>query len=361
MGGAERQLVLLARGLASRGIHTTILTFYNEGQLLHEVDDPAIRVSSLRKSGRWDAVAFLIKLFMYFWREKTAIIYSFLPGANVMAAGASLFLPQARFIWGVRASNMDPSRYDWLSRAFYFLETKLSSRPASIIANSKAGRDFNVQRGFPAEKIFVIGNGIETERFFFDDAKRTQMRLRWGVDQGEMLVGIVARLDPMKDHKTFLRASSIAAAKRHNLRFVCVGDGPPKYREELHAFAVKLGLSEKVIWADACRDMVALYSALDLFVLSSAFGEGFPNVVAEAMACERCCIVTDVGDSASVVGEWGTVVPVSDPLSLAQAIIAHCDLEKSATTTRGRNARRRVQDRFSTQNMVSDTIAVLFR
>jgi glycosyltransferase involved in cell wall biosynthesis len=129
----------------------------------------------------------------------------------------------------------------------------------------------------------------------------------------------------MKDHPTFLAAAHALAAKRGDVRFVCIGDGPPRYRESLKRRAAELGLTDRLIWAGHRSDMPAVYGAFDVLVSSSAFGEGFPNVVAEAMACGTPCVVTDVGDSAEVVGDLGRVVPPGDAPTLAEAVGAVLD------------------------------------
>ena len=134
------------------------------------------------------------------------------------------------------------------------------------------------------------------------------MRLEWGIAECEKLIGQVGRLDPMKDHSTFLKAAALLAHERKDVRFVCVGEGPTGYRDELYSLAKTLGLASRLIWAGSRRDMPAVYNAFDVAVSSSRWGEGLPNVIAEAMACGVPCVVTDVGDSAFVVDKLGVVV-----------------------------------------------------
>jgi glycosyltransferase involved in cell wall biosynthesis len=166
--------------------------------------------------------------------------------------------------------------------------------------------------------MMVIHNGIDTSWFYPDPEGRELARKEWGVSDKEKLIGLVARLDPIKDHLTFIKASALLS-DRSNIRFVCVGDGPDDYKNELKAFSEEKGVGDLFIWKDSCRDMPAAYNALDMLV-SSSYGEGFPNVLGEAMACGVPCVVTDVGDSARIVGDMGEVVPPKDPKALAQGI-----------------------------------------
>jgi len=106
-------------------------------------------------------------------------------------------------------------------------------------------------------------------------------------------------------------------------RFVLVGSGQPEYSRRVRALIDELGLGARVVLAGQRADMPAVYSALDVLCLNSAYGEGFPNVVAEALACGTPCVVTDVGDAAllaNAAGAAGLVVPPGKPEELAVAL-----------------------------------------
>ncbi len=117
---------------------------------------------------------------------------------------------------------------------------------------------------------------------------------------------------------------------------------------ELKALAERLGIARAVIWAGARDDMPAVYSALDV-ATSSSYGEGFPNVIGEAMACGVPCVVPDVGDSAFFVHGTGFVVPPRDPRALADAWRRMLGLSEEARAELGSKARQRVRDGFSVE------------
>jgi glycosyltransferase involved in cell wall biosynthesis len=144
--------------------------------------------------------------------------------------------------------------------------------------------------------------------------------MEWGVRDDEKLVGVVARLDPMKDHATFLKAAGIVAASHERVKFACVGDGSDACRRELVRLAHEWGIADRIIWASARHDVWRVYNALDLAVSASRFGEGFPNAVAEAMATGVPCVVTDVGDSAAIVADTGWICAPRDSRAIADAI-----------------------------------------
>ena len=181
------------------------------------------------------------------------------------------------------------------------------------------------------------------------------MRAKWKLGEHEILVGLVGRLDPMKDHPVFLEAASNIARVRRDVRFVCVGDGPADYAEALKQHAAALGLTNQLMWVGARDDMPAVYSALDIASSSSSYGEGFSNTTAEAMACGVPCVVTDVGDSALIVGDTGSVVAPGDRDALAAAIQRLADLPREERRMLGDACRVRVVSEFGIDRLVQRT------
>jgi len=197
----------------------------------------------------------------------------------------------------------------------YRSEAWLARRADLIIVNAYAVRADTVVRGMPRDRVAVAPNGIDTEAMRPDPAAGRALRRAWQISDGAFVIGCAARLDPMKDHANLLQAAARFAEAE--ARFVCVGDGPSAYRRELEALAHSLGLAARVTWAGEIGDMKAAYNAFDIATLSSAFGEGFPNVIGEAMACGIPMAATDVGDARAIVGAYGEIVPPGHPERLA--------------------------------------------
>jgi glycosyltransferase involved in cell wall biosynthesis len=357
-GGAETQMTVLANGLARSGHPVILLVMYQGGPLLERLS-PAVRVRCLEKRGRWDVVGFLRRLFSVLAEEKPDLLYAFMPVANLLACLAKVRLPNLRVTWGVRASDVDLTHYDWLSRLTYWFERRFSRFPDLIISNSAAGRRYAIAQGFPSnDRFVVIPNGIDVEHFRPDAVLRQAVRTEWGVSPKEVLVGIVGRLDPMKDYPTFLKAAEILAGQRQGMRFVSVGAGSPDYLERLREQARCLGLEGKMIWAGRRADLPAVYNALDLLV-SSSFGEGFSNVLGEAMACGVPCVATDVGDAREILGDAGIVVARRDPEALANGIMALLDRLSFEQVSLCVAARRHISENFSVETLVRRTKAAL--
>ena len=355
VGGAETQLVALAIRL-QREFSVSVVTFYSGGVLEAPLRDAGVPVHTVNKQGRWDLVRFVARLRAKLIDLAPQVIHSYLGPPNLMAA---ILRPRgSRLVWGIRASDMDLRHYDWTWSATFRAERLLSGVPDRIVANSDAGRRHVIQAGFRQDRLIVIPNGIDVDRFRPDHPGSSALRAEWLAGTAGPLVGVVARLDPMKDHETFLRAAAQFAAVAPSARFVIVGTGSDSYCMSLKERARALGLVGQLVWAGQRRDIPSVLGALDIVSLSSAFGEGFPNVVGEAMACSRLCAVTDVGDAAIVVGECGAVVPRRDPDALAAAWRRLMDLSPAHRSELGALARARVVNQFSVDAMVARTSAM---
>ena len=357
IGGAERQLVALATNLDRNKFDVTVLTLYGVGEFLKDLTRAGVRTVSLNKKGRWDLSSITRHLMRVIRELKPDILHSYLPGQNLLAVMAKAALPGTRIVWGVRHSNLNDCQRDWLSRVNCRAEIWLSRFPDLIIFNSVAGHNYHLAAGFAGKRMVVIPNGIDTDRFAPDPEEGLRCRATWGVHSSSLAIGIVGRLDRIKDHETFLRAAAIFSRSRADTRFICVGSGPDEYLRELRQLAAVLGLSDKMIWLGSLKEMPSAYNALDI-CCSSSFGEGLSNAIAEAMACGVPCVVTDVGDSALVVGDTGVVVPRRNPEMLAAGLTTLAD-RMTQNPALGGVARMRIESRFSMSALISKTSEAL--
>jgi glycosyltransferase involved in cell wall biosynthesis len=315
VGGSQRQLALLAAGLARRGHDVAVVVLYAGGALEALLAGSGVRLLNLGKSSRWHVLAPLRQLRRILLSERPGVIYAFLPAQTTLAA----LLPrgEAKLVFGLRAAGMQPEHYDALSALTYRSEAWLGHRADLIIANARAVRTNAIARGLPADRTAVVPNGIDTEIMRPDITAGRALRRTWGLSDDVFVIGCVARLEPMKDHATLLSAAASLARESADTRFVCVGDGP--LREELKQRADSLGLADRLRWVGELAEMRAAYNAFNFATLSSAFGEGFPNVIGEAMACGIPVAATDIGDARLIVGRLGEVVPPRNPDLLCAA------------------------------------------
>jgi glycosyltransferase involved in cell wall biosynthesis len=320
-GGAQRQLVELAIGLQRARWKVTVATFYPGGALETVLLGAGVPVVSLHKRGRWDVLGFMWRLVQLIRRERPQFVKGYLVMSNVVLSVIRPVIRDTRVIWGVAASDMDLRYYDLLSKTEFRLSILLSRFAHLIVANSEAGRKYHIAQGYCPARMVVIPNGIDVEQFRRSDSVRAELRAEWKIPPHVALIGLVGRIDPMKDHANFLRAAAQIARAHPAARFVCVGPGTGSYRDDMLALTDALHLGGRLTWAGERTDMSRVYNALDLLV-SSSRTEGLPNVVAEAMATGVPCVVTDVGDSARIVGKHGWVCRPGDSDALARAMAA---------------------------------------
>ena len=359
-GGAQRQLAELVRRLDKTRFEVTVLTFYPGGLLWSDVEQaPDVRLVSLDKAGRWDVVRFGIRLLGFLRRLQPDVVHPYLEMANVLGwiGGRAA---RAKVVWGVRTSNMHLGRYDWLYRASLRISTVLSRYVDLVIFNSRAGLRHHVDAcGFHPGNTAVVLNGIDTERFRPLPEARRCTRQAWGVEDSDFLLGLVGRLDPMKDHDTLLEAAARLAARRPHIRLVCVGDGPEESARRLAESPAARALGDRLRWESARPDVECVLSALDCLVLSSAYGEGIPNVVAEAMAAEVPCVVTDVGDAAALLADPERTVHPADPEALASTCQRLVDRSADGRRRLAAVDRRRIVEHFGTDRLVQRTAELL--
>lgn len=357
-GGAERQLLELVKALDPQQFEISVVCFYGGGPLAEELLTHQVNLIDLGKRSRWDLFSFFWRLIWQFRQLQPQILHGYLGTANLLAVFLKPLLPKTKIVWGVRASDMDLDRYDWLSRLLFRWECHLARFADRIIVNSQAGLNYHVACGFPKAKMTVIPNGIDTERFRPDPEAGDCLRQEWGIPQDAIAIGLIARLDPIKDHPTFLKAAAELIPTHPSLWFLCIGGGPEDYATSLQQMARELGIRQQLLWLGSQADMPAAYNACTIATLTS-ISEGFSNAIGEAMACDIPCVVTDVGDSAWIVGETGKVVPPQAPTELAAGWVEL--LGEMQDSPNRQSPRQRIVDCFSVARLAERTAEVLNR
>ena len=354
-GGAERQLVVLANELAKRGHSVAIAVFYSGFPLEKEIDCSRVRLIPLEKRSRWDLLSLYWTLLRVVQRERPDVLHGWMSDPNLVATMVRFLYPKAHVFWCIRSSNLEMI-LDRVARTVCWFERRLSRFADCIVVNSWAGFNHSVSRGFPPERMVHIPNGIDVNRLYSDPPAGQRVRTGWGFTASERLIGLVGRLDPIKDHAVFLKAAARLERELPEVRFVCLGDGPADYRRKLQGISRDLGLEQKVLWFPPRPDVRAVYNALDVVCLCS-LSEGFPNVIGEAMACGTHCVVTDVGDSRFLVGDAGVVVPPNDPEALAEGLRQAL----TAVTNSNKQGRQRILEHFTVTHLADRTEKALLR
>ncbi|VFR20701.1 Lipid carrier : UDP-N-acetylgalactosaminyltransferase / Alpha-1,3-N-acetylgalactosamine transferase PglA; Putative glycosyltransferase [plant metagenome] len=353
-GGAEAVLLRLVEGAAEPARHT-VVSLTDEGVHGARLRKAGAHVHALgMPRGRLTLPGFL-SLRKLIRKQQPDVVQTWMYHADLVGGLAARLAGVKAVSWGVRNSGAHLEKSSFSARMVLRMCARLSSwLPARIVYCAQAARERHEQMGYAPGKGEVIQNGYDLSRFAPDTAARERQRAEWGVRPDDRLLGSVARWDPLKDHDNLLAA--LAELRRDparaNVRCVLVGRGMAAENTDLLGRLAALGLSDAVILAGPTDDVPAAMNALDLHVLSSR-AEGFPNVVAEAMACGTPCVVTDVGDAAAIVGEPERVAPPENSRALAKAMArALDDLDAQGRQALGEACRNRVASQYGLPMML---------
>ncbi|MGF1544242.1 MAG: glycosyltransferase [Parvularculaceae bacterium] len=250
-------------------------------------------------------------------------------------------------VWNVRHSLADIRHEKPMTQAILGLCKRLSGRPAAIVYNSRVARAQYKGYGFCDERARVVPNGFPVDALKPDPAARARLAAVFGLKDDAPTVAMIARQHPMKDLRNFLLAIEKTRAEGRDPHLILVGQGMEDLPSDMQALLERAAPAGRRRQSGHRTDVADRLAGVDVLALPSAWGEGFPNVVGEAMACGVPAVVTDVGDSAWIVGDAGRAVPPGDPDALAAALSSVLDLDPAARRALGLAGRARIVEAFS--------------
>jgi glycosyltransferase involved in cell wall biosynthesis len=311
-GGAEGMLTRLVTRCDPARFHSVVVSMTDGGTMGPEIAAAGIALRTLNiRRGLPDPRA-LWRLRRVLREFQPDILQTWLYHADLLGLAVWRLGWVPHVLWNLRCSESIGSE---IVRR---LLARWSGLPDAVIVNSLDGQRFHeTMLGYRPKRWVHLPNGFDTAALRPSPADRVQRRAELGLDDEAIAILSPARYHPMKDHATFLAAAGRLAATHENVRFVLVGAGITAENRELTELIAANGVGGRVLLLGERRDLAALYPACDVVTLSSAFGEGFPNVLGEAMGLGIPCVATDVGDAAAIVGDTGIIVPPRDPAALA--------------------------------------------
>lgn len=338
-GGAEISLTKLILNTSCYDHHViTLLELGPLADLLrdHHIPVTALNLNNNKIKGLWRLKTLLQQL-------NPDILQSWLYRSDLIGLVFGKWCGIQKIFWNIRCSDALA-----LSRSHFLKIAAFCSRfPNGIVVNSLSGKTFHEQVGYQPLKWHLIPNAFDIERFKPCSIKREITRKRLGIKDDHFLIGLVARFDVLKDHRTFLQSAQLVRFKIPYAKFICVGKG---INQSSFTYLIPEGLKDHLYLLDDQRDLSFFYPALDLKVLTS-LSEGFPNVLGEAMSCGIPCIATNVGDCAALIDDTGFVVPAQNPQALAEMILRFINLETKQNLSF--KARQRIINHFSLEKMIN--------
>lgn len=353
-GGAEMMLYKLLTRMDRARFENIVVSLIGRGTLAERIEDLGVMVHSMgMKPGRISFYRFL-RLVRLLRNLRPDIIQGWMYHGNLSAQLSAIFLPaKIPVLWNIRGDHTDLGSEKFLTALTIWLGARLSRLPAKIINNSQTSALSHKQKlGYCNVNLVIILNGFDTDLFTPSSDARIRFRSELKLREETLLIGLVGRYHPMKDHANFLRAAALLLKTYPDVHFVLVGKDVDFSNAELMEKIRALRLTGAVHLLGMRSDLSYVTAAFDIASSASSFAEGFPNVIGEAMSCGVPCVVTGVADSADIVGDTGIVVPPRDPNSLANAwarIIAMSADERNAL---GLAARERIVTFFSIEKVV---------
>lgn len=345
MGGAEQMLRKLVTRMDRERFRCVVVSMTERGPIGEKIARAGVPVFQLGMGRGKPTPAGLSRFYRLLKRESVDIIQSWLYHADLFGLFVGRVAEVKRVVWGIRCSDMRLRKYRPLTAMVVRLCGVLSPLADAIVVNSREGARVHRKRGYLTDRMVLIPNGFDTVAFQPDDGARGRLLNELGLPGDVKLVGLIARFDLMKDHPNFLRAAALLAGREPASHFVMVGRGITPGNKVL-ASHVPEGLAGRIHMLGERDDVASIAAALDIATSSSAFGEGFSNTIGEAMACGVPCVVTDVGDSAMIVGDTGVVVPPGDSEALAQGWRRILDMDPEERAAMGAKARERIQTEY---------------
>ncbi len=347
-GGAEGTLDRLVEGMDRARFASVVVSMTDAGTIGRRIAESGIQLETLRmRRGAADPRG-LLRLHRILRRHRPAILQTWLYHADLLGLAAQRLSRDAPLLlWNIRCTELVGTG------AVLALLRRCSSLPRAIIFNSDAGRRYHQRLGYRPKRWELLPNGFDTAALRPDSAARQRLRAGLGVDDRAVVIGMSARYHPMKDHTTFFAAAARLAARQPQLVLLLAGAGVDNANRDLAQTIARHGPLPPLKLLGDRRDINAVYPAFDIATLTSAFGEGFPNVLGEAMACGVPCIATDSGDAAAIIGPTGEIVPPRDAAALATAWERLVTAGPEARQAAGAAARQRIVERYGLAAMIA--------
>ncbi len=318
-GGAEAVLFRLIS--KSQNYSHVVVSLMDEGKYGPVFEAMGIRVFCLGMSPGRLSFSSVWQLRSCIVSESPDVVQTWMYHADFLGGIAARISGIRTIVWGIHHSTLEKGKAKGTTIAIAKVSALLSHVvPEKIVCCAKKSLEVHRDIGYSRNKMIVIPNGYDLSEFMVDDLSASQLRASLGIGSETFLLGKVGRYDPFKDHENLLSALYELKLSGADFKCLLVGRGLTSETPKLVARINELGLTDKVILAGQRTDIPAVMNALDLHVLSSS-SEGFPNVLAEAMACGTPAVSTDVGDAGEIVGDPALLCPPRNPKALSELML----------------------------------------
>jgi len=346
IGGTENMLFkILANYRTNKRLSHTILVLRGESFYSDKIKSLDYEVIHLKvnKMNFFFKQAKLLKII-----KNHDIISSWLYHADLISFIYGKFILKKKVIWNIRHSNLDKKYNKWSTNLIVKINAKLSRKIDFMTFNSNKAFDSHIKAKYHIKDYSIIPNGFDLDEMYFNSFERVNVRNIYNVDEHTPFIISVGRWNIQKNYQGLLKSLS-SLKKLVDFKAALIGDGLESSNVELKRLIDYHSLSEQVYLLGPQKNIRSYMSAADIYV-SASIGESFSNAIAEAMACELNCVVTDVGDSRIIVDNTGLVVNPNNNYELTNAI--HSLIQNNKWVYRNRQARKRIKDKYDISKVV---------
>ena len=359
-GGAEHMLARLAQGL-NEEFAQQVVSLTAPGPVAAQLNRDGIETTSLNLATSFPNLLAIFRLAAMMRAFRPDVVQTWMYHADLLGGLAARLAGVKSIVWNIR--NNDLARDTTKARTRWVISAcaRLSRRvPQRIVSCAQSAAQTHMELGYATDKFMVIPNGFDLRRFYPDLSAHSSVRSELGLAADTPLVGLIARFDPQKNHEGFIRAARLVHERQPRVHFLLAGRGVDASNPTLGRWIAEAGLDQVTHLLGERADIPRLNQALDVAVSSSSYGEAFPNVLGEAMACGVPVVSTDAGDAALIVGETGRIVPREDMGALARACLEFLSMNETERKQLGVAAQRRVAEYFEI-GVIVEQYAKLYR
>jgi glycosyltransferase involved in cell wall biosynthesis len=354
IGGAQMMLYKLLSAIDRKQFDPVVISLTDYGALHERINRLGIPVHSIGMRSGMPTPTAVGRLIRIVRRVSPDLIQGWQYHGNLAAQFAQLFLkPRVPVLWNIRHSIHNLGDEKRMTAVVVKLGAWFSHKPECVIYVAQTSAIQHEALGYRTAKRVVLPNGFDVQRFIPSDQARLQLRAELGLSPATIIIGKIARYHAMKDHATFLRAAAHLLRFHAGVHFLLAGEKVERTNAALMRLINELSLDARTHLLGERHDMQQIIAALDIVTSASAYGEGFPNIIGEAMACGVPCVATDVGDSALIIGELGQVVPPKQPQALSDAWRMLIDMGQTGRATLGLMARHHIKKHYSLPSIVA--------
>ena len=349
-GGAEMMLYHLLQQIDRQLFDCAVISLMDAGDLGEKISALDIPVLTLGMNNKKPNPLLLIRLIQWLHQSHPDLVQTWMYHADLLG-GSAAWVNHIPVVWGIHNATLHVKSKPRTNFVVKICAVLSHFIPSQIISCSYIGKDIHITQGYQASKFKVIPNGFDVIQFSPDPDAHSRLCHELGVDETTPIIGQIARFDPQKDHQNLIKAARLLKDQMPDARFVLCGEAITWNNKVLANWIDAAGLRPSFYLLGRREDISSIIAGLDLLV-SSSIGEAFPVVLGEAMACGVLCVATDVGDSAYIVGETGSIVPPENPQLLAQGMQKILSLSTQQRHQLGLFARERMIKQFNLPDIV---------